>query len=65
MNQTPRLDYVVPELVVRQSDLPLLVRVQDDQGNSIDYSLNPAGKKKLGACLAKVSDQLRGLLTRR
>ncbi len=65
MKHTPRLDCAVPELVVRQSDLPLLVRVLDDQGNSIDYSLNPAGKKKLGACLAKVPEHLRAMFTRR
>lgn len=57
------LKCAVPGIIVRQANLPIVVRVVDDEGKAVDYCLNPAGKNKLGACLGKVPPPIQNQLS--
>lgn len=65
MNHTPRSNRKVSEIVVRQSDLPMVLRIEDDYGNTAEYSLNPAGRKKIGASLGSIPELTKKILAQR
>lgn len=46
-------------IVVEKSKLPKPLVVVDDRGNYEIQELQPAGKKRLGACVGKIHEALR------
>lgn len=46
-------------IVVRKSQLPQPLIIEDDNGNYEIQELRPAGKRRLGACVGKIHDALR------
>jgi hypothetical protein len=49
---------------VRKGELPLPVVVEDDHGEVVVLSLEPAGEKKLGARLGRVTEGVRETVLR-
>ena len=56
MNEETKQGTAEP-VIVRQKDLPIPVIVVGEEGETVKYQLNSAGKRKVGACLGRMEGQ--------
>jgi hypothetical protein len=52
-------------LRLRKRDLPVALVIEDDDGNRVIQSLEPAGKWKLGACVRHAHEHVKEWIERK